>query len=240
MRKLLLLAVTIISTASLMISCTKKDDMPEKHSQLVTILDGSWDTGNFTVKFDDNKTAYVENSSKFFISGSSYLNGETRAMITFHYAEGQQKEGFDHTITITELFPLPTSYLKHLEESGIANIEEYDTGINIDSGFFANGYVNIAIRYKSSPEMGSKHSVKLVYNTDIENSPYKDLYKADDKYLYLELYHDNKNDAKTSEYSIYQCYKLIPENLAIDNYKGIKVLYKSEIDGEYKNFSIVL
>lgn len=244
MKKILIYATLLFGITVTTTSCNKKSDSPMEYSMLTTIIDGSWATGNFTVKFDNGEKAYVENSSSFTIRGASYLDGETRAVITFHYVEGASKESFDHVINIKQLFQVPTTYLKSMASSGITTPEEYDASVAIDQAFVANDFVNIALRYPYG-ENNVKHDIKLVLNQDRENSIYKDLYKdADDDYLYLELYHDANNDTKEVEYSIYHCYKLTTTDpnvdIDINDYKGIKILYKSLSDNKYTSFSIKL
>ena len=244
MKKILIYATLLLGIIATTTSCNKKSDAPTEYSMLATVVDGSWATGNFTVEFDNGEKAYVENSSSFTIRGASYLNGETRAVITFHYVEGVSKEDFDHVINIKQLFQVPTTYLKSLAASGITNPEEYDASVAIDQAFVANDFVNIALRYPYG-ESNVKHDIQLVLNQDRENSVYKELYKeADDDYLYLELYHDANDDTKKVEYSIYHCYKLTTTDANVDininDYKGIKILYKSLSDNKLTVFPVKL
>ena len=231
----------IIATTT---SCNKKSDAPMEYSMLTTIVDGSWATGNFTAKFDNGETAFVENSSDYTIKGSSYIAGETRAIITFYYVEGATKENFNHVINITGMYQVPTTYLQSMAFSGITDPAEYDASIAIDQAFVANNFLNIATRYAVG-DGNTKHDIKLVHNPDRENSVYKELYKdADEDYLYLELYHDANNDTRKMEYSIYHCYKLttidINDDIDINDYKGIKILYKSLSDNKLVTFPVRL
>lgn len=242
MKRFLSFAATILCALTLITSCNKDDDRPTEYSMLATVVDGSWATGNFTILFDDGKEAFVENSSAHTIKGSAYIDGQTRAVVTFYYVDGVSKEGFDCVINVVSLYQVPTYTLSDLAHSGITNIENYDAGLTIDMAFVANDFVNLAIKYPCSQESATKHAIKLVYNPDHENSVYKELYKAaNSDYLYLELYHDDMDDKRTHEYSIYNCYKLIPSSIGInlDDYKGIKVLYKS-LDGKDSTFPIKL
>lgn len=242
MKKIHFFATVLLCTLALTTSCNKKGDSPMEYSMLATIVDGSWATGNYYAKFDNGEKVFVENSSANPISASTYLGGEVRAVITFYYVEGAQKDGFDHIINITNMFVVPNEYLRSMAFSGITDPAEYDTSIAIDQAFVANDFINIALRYPYGNQ-GTKHDIKLVLNPDHENSIYKDLYMdADEDYLYLELYHDANNDTKTAEYSIYHCYKLtstdININFDIKDYKGIKILYKSMSDNKYSSFPI--
>ena len=245
MKKLLFYATVLLGIIATTTSCNKKSDAPMEYTMLATIVDGSWATGNFSAKFDNGEKAFVENSSDWTIKGSSYLGGETRAVITFYYVEGATKENFDHVINITGLYQVPTEYLQSMQFSGISNPSEYDAGINIDQAFVANNFLNIALRYIYG-DSNAKHDIKLVLNNDRENSVYKELYNdADDDYLYLELYHDSNNDTKKLECAIYYCYKLEYTNISPDfdlkNYKGIKILYKSLKDNNKPmSFSVKL
>ena len=67
---------------------------------------------------------------------------------------------------------------------------------------------------------------------------------ADEDYLYLELYHDANNDTRKMEYSIYHCYKLLTTDINVDidinDYKGIKILYKSLSDNKLVTFPVRL
>ena len=231
MKKILIYATVLFGIIATTTSCNKKSDTPTEYSMLVTIVDGSWATGNFSAKFDNGKTAYVENSSNHTIKGSSYIDGETRAVITFYYVENVTKEGFDHVINIIGLYQVPTAYLQSMQFSGISDPSEYDASINIDQAFVANNFLNIALRYIYG-DPNAKHDITLVLNNDRENSVYKELYNdADEDYLYLELYHNSNNDTKKLECAIYHCYKLeytgIDPDFDIKDYKGIKILYKS-------------
>lgn len=244
MKKILIYATVLFGIIATTTSCNKKSDTPTEYSMLVTIVDGSWATGNFSAKFDNGKTAYVENSSNHTIKGSSYIDGETRAVITFYYVENVTKEGFDHVINIKDVFQVPTTYLQNMAFSGITDPAEYNASIAIDQAFVANNFLNIATRYAIG-DGNTKHDIKLVLNTDRENSVYKELYKdADEDYLYLELYHDANNDTRKMEYSIYHCYKLLTTDINVDidinDYKGIKILYKSLSDNKFATFPVRL
>ena len=244
MKKLLFYATLLLGIIATTTSCNKKSDAPMEYSMLTTIVDGSWATGNFTAKFDNGETAFVENSSDYTIKGSSYIAGETRAIITFYYVEGATKENFNHVINITGMYQVPTTYLQSMAFSGITDPAEYDASVAIDQAFVANNFLNIATRYAIG-DGNTKHDIKLVLNTDRENSVYKELYNdADEDYLYLELYHDANNDTRKMEYSIYHCYKLttidINDDIDINDYKGIKILYKSLNDNKLTTFPVRL
>lgn len=244
MKKLLFYATMLLGIIATTTSCNKKSDAPMEYSMLTTIVDGSWATGNFTAKFDNGETAFVENSSDYTIKGSSYIAGETRAIITFYYVEGATKENFNHVINITGMYQVPTTYLQSMAFSGITDPAEYDASVAIDQAFVANNFLNIATRYAIG-DGNTKHDIKLVLNTDRENSVYKELYKdADEDYLYLELYHDANNDTRKMEYSIYHCYKLLATDINVDidinDYKGIKILYKSLNDNKLTTFPVKL
>lgn len=244
MKRLFSYLLAALYVATLAMSCSKDGELPPEHSMLATIVDGSWATGNFYVKFDNGEKAFVENSSSHTIKGSSYIDGETRAVITFTYVDGVTRDGFDHVINILYVYQSPTSRLLEITSAGISDVTKYDSGLTLDMGFVANDFINLAIKYPCSAEMAGKHDVKLVYNSNPRNSVYKDMYDTDDsEYLYLELYHDDLGDKnKTSEYSVYQCYKLSmsPIDINVYDYKGIKVIYKSLSDNSYKVFPIKL
>lgn len=238
MKKILFFAAVVLGALAFATSCNKKGDSPMEYSMLATIVDGSWSTGNYYAKFDNGEKAFVENSSANPINASVYLGGEARAVITFYYVEGAQKDGFDHVINITSLFTVPNEYLKNMAFSGITDATKYDDSIAIDMAFVANNFINIALRYRYTDL--NKHDIKLVYNdSPSEDSVYKEFYEnAEEDCLYLELYHDSGDDKGQAEYSIYHCYKL--SDIDLSEYKSIKILYKSMSDNKLTSFPIKL
>ena len=238
MKKILFFAAIVLGALALTTSCNKKGDSPMEYSMLATIVDGSWSTGNFYAKFDNGEKAFVENSSANPLNASVYLGGEVRAVITFYYVEGAQKDGFDHVINITNLYVVPNEFLKNMTFSGITDATKYNAGIAVDMAFVANNFINIALRYRYTDL--DKHDIKLVYNDTLrEDSVYKEFYEdAEEDCLYLEMYHDSGDDKGQSEYSIYHCYKV--SDIDLSEYKSIKILYKSNTDNKLTSFPIKL
>jgi hypothetical protein len=118
--------------------------------------------------------------------------------------------------------------------------EDYIEGIRIHEATFARNYITLNLHYRSSANEDriKAHDYILVYNPTQEG-PHKDAYQRDG-FLYLELYHDAKNDIEQYDNLAKRCYLFDANLLSIDmlSCRGIKIIYKSLVDGNSKVFTL--
>ena len=231
MKKFIALVAMITAVATLSTSCEGVKTNTEYFADLVSIVDGTPESGNFYVIFDDKKTAYVTNSSSFTVPTSAYTDGEARAII--QYANDGEKSGYDKSIKIVEIFPIVTDHVFIKTERGL-ELNGMKNSFNIKNGYYSRGYINLALEYMYSEDPTSQ-DFYLAYNAD-PNSEENGLFRGhymNDGYLRLELYRDPRRETSIETYDTYRSFKFDPKKLYIDNmddYIGIKVLYRSMAD----------
>lgn len=225
MKKLFTIAM-ILTAATLVFSSCNKKKSDTFYMSLVTLVEGSWSTGNFYVKFDSGETAYVTNAASYTFKPT--LDNESRAIIYYAF-EDQTATGFDKVITLSAAYGIPTDPVRDIYDHTFGEQSKYPDRINIEEAYFAQNYLTMQISFRwGGNSTTSNHSVALVYNSkENHEGDFQTMY-LDDDYLYLELYHNANNDTESYEYGSYVCYKVKPEllNISLDDYVGIKILYK--------------
>ncbi len=224
MKKLFSIVMILASVVALTTSCNKKKSDPMYVSIASLVETGGVTGSRIHVVFDSGKTAYVTNATDLQIKPS--FDNEVRAMIYYTINEAESSDpSYDMVITLNMVYGIITDYVRFIDDHDIGNIGDYDAGIDINQGYFANSWITLDIAFPYS-SANKEHNAYLVYNDHPDHSgKFQDLY-SDDGYLYLELYHDNDGDGDTNVFTGYACWK-IRQNLGInvEDYLGIKVLY---------------
>ena len=231
MKKFIALVAMVTAAVTLSTSCEGVKTTTEYFADLVSLVDGTPESGNFYVIFDDKQTAYVTNSNNFTIPSSAYTDGEARAII--QYAIDGEKSGYDKSIKVVEIFPIATDDVFIKTERGL-ELNSMKSSFNIKNAYFSRGYINLALEYMYSEDPTSQ-DFYLTYNAD-PNSEENGLFKGhymNDGYLRLELFRDPGRETSIEKYDTYHSFKFDPKKLYIDNmddYIGIKILYRSMAD----------
>lgn len=233
-----LFTIALISAAAIIAGTSCNPKSSEKmYTSLVSLVEGSYMTGNFYVVFDSGETAFVTNTSQ--ITFKPTLDGEARAIIAYTVEEGQTKTGFDSVITISAVYGISADPVRDIYDHKLGEISNYKANIEVMDGYYARNYVNLQIHFKWGATNNSEHYIALVHNTkENHEGAFQSLY-GDDGYLYLELHHNSNNDPEINEYVSYVSYKVKPEllNVSMENYVGIKILYKA-LDGQHAIYKI--
>ncbi len=232
-----LLTITMISIVALFAGTSCNTKSTDKiYTSLVSLVEGSWSTGNFYVVFDDGKTAYVTNATNMTFKPT--IDNEARAII-YYSIEDQTATGFDSVITISAVYGVSVDPVRSIYDHELGEIEKFTAEIDVVEGYYARNYVNLQIKFLWGQTNNSEHSVALVYNSkEGHEGAFQSLYQ-DDGYLYLELHHNSNNDPEMYEYNTYVSYKIKPEqiNIYMEDYVGVKILYKS-LDGNNSVYKI--
>lgn len=235
MRKLIAFATMILAAATLNVSCEGVENKVDYHADLASLVDGTPESGNFYVIFDDNQKAYVTNSNQFTIPKEAYTDGEARAII--QYSIDGSKSGYDKAIKIASIYPIVTDPV-YIKTENPLDFNSMKASFDISNAYIARDYINIGLKYMYN-ENPTSHSFYLIYNADPDSE--KDgLFKGhymNDGYLHLELFHDPGRDINVETYESYVSFKFKPEDLEvnIDDYVGIKLLYRSLKDNNNIN-----
>lgn len=231
MKKFIALVAMVTAAVTLSTSCEGVKTTTEYFADLVSLVDGTPESGNFYVIFDDKQTAYVTNSNNFTIPSSAYTDGEARAII--QYAIDGEKSGYDKSIKVVEIFPIATDDVFIKTERGL-ELNSMKSSFNIKNAYFSRGYINLALEYMYSEDPTSQ-DFYLTYNAD-PNSEENGLFRGhymNDGYLHLELFRDPGRETSIEKYDTYYSFKFDPNKLYIDNmddYIGVKILYRSMAD----------
>lgn len=228
MKKLIAFASMILAAATLTISCEGVKNEVEYFADLASLVDGTPESGNFYVIFDDGQKAYVTNSNQFTIPPQAYTDGEARAIIK--YSIDGTKSGYNKSIKLADFFPIATNpiYIKTEKPLGYNSMK---SSFNIKNAYIARDYINLGLEYMYS-ENPTSHEFYLVYNPDPqyeEDGLFKNNY-MNDGYLYLELFHYPGREVGIETFENFISFKFDPDELYIDNiddYIGIKILYRS-------------
>ncbi len=240
MKRLIAFATMILAAATLNTSCEGVENKVEYLAELASIVDGTPETGNFYVIFDNGQKAFVTNSNQITIPQQAYTDGEARAII--QYSIDGSRTGFDKCIKIADLFPIVTERVTIKTEKGI----DYDvmkSSFNIKNAYIARDYINLDLEYMYS-ENPTSHNFHLVYNDTPELNEDGLFYGnyMDDGYLHLELFYDPGREVSIETYETFISFKFDPEKLHIDNiddYLGIKILYRS-FNEKNQNYDYVI
>ena len=231
MKRLIAFTSMLLAAVALNISCEGVKNSVEYFSDLVSIVDGTPESGNFYVIFDNGQKAFVTNSNQVTIPSQAYTDGEARAIIT--YSNDGSKAGYDKSIKLAELFPIATEHVFIKTERGL-DLNSMKSSFELVKAYMARGYINLGLRYYYS-ENPTSHDFYLAYNEHPEyeeDGLFKNYY-MNDGYLHLELFHNPNRETNIEQYENYVSFKFDPEKLYIDNiddYLGIKILYRSSTE----------
>lgn len=231
MKKLIALATIITATLTLNTSCEGVENKVEYFAELASLVDGTPESGNFYVMFDNGQKAFVTNSGQFTIPAQAYTDGEARAIIK--YSIDGSKTGYDKSIKLADFFPIATEQI-YIKTEKPLDFNSMKSSFNIVNAYYARGYINLGLEYMYS-ENPTSHNFHLIYNADPESEEdgmFKGNY-MNDGYLHLELYHDPLREVGIETFENYVSFQFKPEKLYIDNiddYIGIKILYRSMKD----------
>ncbi len=232
-----LFTIAMISVAALFAGTSCNTKSTEKiYTSLVSLVEGSWSTGNFYVVFDNGETAYVTNATNLTFKPT--IDNEARAII-YYSIEEQTATGFDRVITISAVYGVSVDPVRDIYDHELGDLDKYAAKIDVVEGYYARNYVNLQIRFSWGNTNNSEHSIALVHNSkEGHEGAFETLYE-DDGYLYLELLHNSNNDPEMYEYNTYVSYKIKPEqiNVSLEDYAGVKILYKS-LEGNSQIYKI--
>lgn len=240
MRKLLTMAATLAAVVFTATSClVSSDDAVQQNWRLISIVDGDATTGLYGI-FDDGSLVCIDNNEEIIIPTEYFHKGEARAMVNFEVAN-VMTPGYDHTIIVKGLECIKTIDIYNGLEDYIAT--DYAEGLGVLEATFARNYITFNIHYRSTAleDKIKGHDFLLVHNTNPNyEGPHQAAYQRDG-FLYLELYHDTNNDVEQYDNIIKRCYLFDPTLLGVDmlSCRGIKIIYKSLIDGTSKVFTLV-
>lgn len=235
MRKLLVMATAMVAVALTATSCLwTADESIQQHWRLISFIDGDATTGLYGI-FDDDSKVCIENNEDIVVPKEYFHKGEARALVTYENVN-VVTPGYSHTIEVKGLECIRTTDIYNGLEENVAN--EYNDGMSIYEMTYARNYINLNINFRTGGigERISAHDFVLVYNKDINKAgPHQTAYQQDG-FLYLELYHDAKNDTGSYNSLMKRCYLFDPTLLGLDmtNYRGIKIIFKSMADGTSK------
>lgn len=243
MKNIIKLSFLALATAFLSISCldTSKyegnDPSSADGAEIVTIVDGSYDT-NYYVVFDSGMKAYVtENKvaqSITFPTTPEQMKGEVRKLIYFNY-ENTTREGYDLCIKIIGMSDIDASILKDISDDDFnKNLDSFTAPINIEAAWLSKmyNYLTLKMEILRSDQENFPHSIALVHNKERKGA-FKDVYVSTtdiDSYLWFELYHDSNTDSELYSEPLYATCKIDTESLGmrdISQYRGIKIIYKA-------------
>lgn len=238
----------VMSTACINTHQFDGDDITTAYTEIVTIVDGDYET-SYYVEFDNGKKAYVtenkQSSSITFPSKPEAMRGEVRKLIYYH-PDDTEMEGYDMSIRILQMTDISTELLKDIhDDEYVSEIENHDAPVTVSAAAFGKNrnYLTLEMAIRISQDLHYDHSIILTHNP-YEDGVYEDIYegmKKDDSYLWLELYHDANGDYSENAAPIYSCTKIDTESLGLkdmNSYRGIKILYKDIIDNQLKVHSL--
>ncbi|MBR5334309.1 MAG: hypothetical protein IKV33_06175 [Alistipes sp.] len=243
MKRTIMFMFVAFATMFMSVSCLSfgsfgKEYEDPDYAEIVTIVDGSYNT-QYYVEFDDGKTASINSnkagSSITFPSEPAQMRGESRKLIFYNDA-GKPEAGFDMSIDIMEMYNVSSELIKLTTDSKVESVlKEHNDNIAINGVAYAKNrkYLTLQLCFYQSTELSYKHSILVAHNPN-KDGMFKEIYddqKEADNYLWLELYHDAAGDTTTNNMEVvYSSIKLDEEILGVTNilnYKGIKIIYNS-------------
>lgn len=229
MKKILNIIASMLMLITLGTACNSSTTSAPVRTSMVTVVQATFDPPYYLV-FDDGKSAYVTNHSKWIPTFGEGQN-ELRYMITF-YDLDTPAVGFDKQVEVLSVNPLTTRSMEQVSESdfeGDKGLQNYGAGVSIEDAYYTpyRSYLTVLARY-SGGSAYTVHDIRLVKN-DPTTSQFADLY-VEDGYLWLELYHNDSNDKGTAQLGSYISYKM-PQDLT-QSYKGIKVISRNWNSGQ--------
>ena len=134
-------------------------------------------------------------------------------------------------VELVQVSPIATQkdglrYITAADFTDDDGLQNYTAGAVVDVCFLspARNYITLMISCNGDYVYATTPKMCLALNEDIENSPYKDFYIADDGYLYLELYHDNSDYPGTQTLNSYWSCKMPSVNTIKSMYNGVKII----------------
>lgn len=251
MKKTILFAFFAVALSVSCLNTEKWEQEEPDYAEIVTIVDGSYDTPYF-VEFDNGQTASVTSNSSgssiTFPSKPEQMLGEVRKLIWYDY-DGTPVEGFDKSIKIIAMQDVSSELVKSTKDADVANIvKTHDDAITINNAVYARNrnYLTLEMLIYISSEINYKHSVFVAHNPSREGM-FAEVYEMQketdlDSYLWLELYHDAAGDTTTNEMQmLYSSIKVDSEIIgatSVQNYQGIKIIYKAIENNSSQVFTI--
>lgn len=236
MRKFLTMAAIAVAVFFSATSCLVNDnDVVVRNFRLISLIDGDATTGLYGI-FDDGTTVYITNSNSIPAIPAEYFHkGEARALIDYE-VESHKVAGYDHTIRINGYECIRTSDIYNGLDEHIPS--EYNEGLEIYEMSYTRNNITFNFIYRTSnfSDKIAQHDFIMVYNTsETHEGPHKDAYQ-DDGFLYLELYHDIKDDLEQYDNLTKRNFKLDADLLGINllDYRGIKIIHKTLNDRQSK------
>ena len=230
------LAATVLSISCLNIhKYDGNDPSAADGAQIVTIVDGSYDS-QYYVAFDNGQKAYVIDNKvaqSITFPSSGPMKGEVRKLIFYNFVD-ETREGYDYCIRIVDMQDVSTSILENIDKKEIEDqIPSHTATIKVQAATLGkvHNYITVLMHILRSNQDNFKHSIILTHNKE-RKGVFEETYKSTtdvDSYLWLELYHDSDTDYEYDVEELYTTYKIDTEYLGVKDmseYKGIKIIYK--------------
>ena len=229
MKKLFYIAMAIFAAITISTSCgVKSGEEAEVYTTMATVVEGSSAIPYYLV-LDDGKEAYVTNYNIWSPTFSA-TQKELRYIVAYKIIN-ETSSLFDMEVELVQVTPISTQtsglrYVTELDFVGDNGLQNHTGGASVDMCFLspARDYITLMILYNGSYPITSTVKMNLVVNTDIENSPYKNLYEENDGYLYLELYHNDSEYSGTQALTTYWSCKMPDVDTIKTQYNGVKIL----------------
>lgn len=230
MKKLFYIAMALFAAVGINTSCGVNGEDTNVLVSIATVIDGTSSIPYYVV-FDDGKEAYVTNTNEWTPSFSE-TKTELRYVLAYEVVN-ETSSIFDMEIKVVEATPINTqsslifaSGENYTSDNGW---QTYTSGATISTCFFspARDYITLVVLFYGSYTYTGIPKMYLVRSNDIENSPYKDLYTADDGYYYLELYHNDSDYVGSQQLSTYLSCKMPDVEAIKAQYNGLKILAMS-------------
>lgn len=228
MRKLFYIAMALFVAITVNTSCGVNGEDAEVYTTIATVVEGTSSIPYYLV-FDDSKTAYVTNYNIWSPSFKEEQK-ELRYIVTYEIVS-ETSSIFDMEVELVQVSPIATQknglrYVTAKDFTGDDGLQNYTAGAAVDVCFLspARNYITLMVLFNGDYSSAATPKMSLVLNEDVENSPYKDFYSADDGYLYLELYHDNSGYSGTQTLNTYWSCKMPSVTTIKSLYNGVKII----------------
>ena len=228
MRKLFYIAMALFAAITVNTSCGVNGEDTQTITTMATVIEGT-SSIPYSLVFDDGKTAYVTNMNKWSPSFSE-TQKELRYIVSYLIIN-ETSSIFDMEVELVDVTPIATQkdglrYVAAKDFTGDSGLQNYTSGVAVDVCFLspARNYITLMVSFNCDYAYIGTPKLSLTKNEDIENSPYKNLYTADDGYLYLELYHDDSDYSGSYTKGTYWSCKMPSVNTIKSMYNGVKII----------------
>lgn len=228
MRKLFYIAMALFVAITVNTSCGVNGDDAKVYTTMATVIEGT-SSIPYSLVFDDGKTAYVTNTNKWSPSFSE-TQKELRYIVSYTIIN-ETSSIFDMEVELVDVTPIATQknglrYVTATDFTGDSGLQNYTSGVAVDVCFLspARNYITLMLSFNCDYAYIGTPKLSLTKNEDIANSPYKDLYTADDGYFYLELYHDNSDYSGSYSKGTYWSCKMPSVTTIKSLYNGVKII----------------